>query len=290
MRPLRAAFRWIQTRTNQSVVAVVTKQLNAPNYRGRQDDALARFPSLQSPGGVLRGLDYVGTVTFALTGSITAAQAGLDVFGCCMIGMVTGVGGGTFRDAVVLARKPFWTDETEYVWMTVMTAFVTFFSWPAVLEYQERQHREREGDKNEPEDNESATRYDNVDATLDALDSVGLGAFAIIGAQNGIRAGMPMVVSAICGIATATFGGMTRDVLCGRPVRIVHSNVEVYAQPALGGATAYLMARRAGAIPAVSIGLAMSTCIGSRWFAILNDVKLHTWDTQNDGLGVAIRK
>ena len=32
--------------------------------------------------------------------------------------------------------------------------------------------------------------YDDLDALLDTLDAIGLSAFAIIGAQNGVRAGM----------------------------------------------------------------------------------------------------
>lgn len=274
-----------------TTTAAVTKLINAPSQRGRQDDALARFPHIRSPGGILRGLDYAGTVTFAMTGSVTAAQSGLDVFGCCMIGMVTAVGGGTIRDAIFLSRKPFWTDETEYIWMTITTALVTFFAWPSVIQWQDERHNRA----NSPHSSQDHTatesrRYDEIDVSLDALDSIGLAAFAIIGAQNGVRAGMPMIVSAICGVATATFGGMTRDVLCGRPVRIVHSNVDVYAPPALAGATVYLWARRLGAVPSVTIGLALATCIGSRYFAIRNDIKLHTWDTEDDGLGVSIRK
>jgi len=34
---------------------------------------------------------------------------------------------------------------------------------------------------------------------------------------------------------------------------------------------------------------AMATCMGYRYIAIKNDVKLHTWDTTNDGLGVTVR-
>jgi uncharacterized membrane protein YeiH len=112
------------------------------------------------------------------------------------------------------------------------------------------------------------------DATLDTLDAIGLSSFAIIGAQNGVRACMPQLVSAICGMATSTFGGMTRDVLCGRPVRIVHSNAEVYAAPALAGATTYLAALGAGAGPGTRIGLAMATCMGSRFVSVKNDVKV----------------
>jgi uncharacterized membrane protein YeiH len=202
-----------------------------------------------------------------------------------MIGMITAVGGGTIRDAIFLSRKPFWTDETEYIWMTTTTALIAFFTWPTIISWQDKRHDEQT--KNSAE---KPIRYDGLDAILDGFDAVGLASFAIIGAQNGVRAGMPMIVSAICGVATATFGGMTRDVLCGRPVRIVHSNVELYAPPALAGAMVYLWTRRAGAVPAVTIGLAMVTCMTSRFLSIRNDIKLHTWDIKNDGLGVAIRK
>jgi uncharacterized membrane protein YeiH len=54
-------------------------------------------------------------------------------------------------------------------------------------------------------------------------DTVGVGAFAVIGAMNGVRAAVPAVVSAICGMMTATFGGMVRDVTCRSKPRILHS-------------------------------------------------------------------
>ena len=57
---------------------------------------------------------------------------------------------------------------------------------------------------------------------------IGLFAFAIIGAQNNVQARMPIVVSTICGISTSTFGGVLQYVVCGRPICIVHSNIEVY--------------------------------------------------------------
>ena len=75
-------------------------------------------------------------------------------------------------------------------------------------------------------------------------------------------------------MATSTFGGLTRDVLCGRPIRIVHSNAEVYAPPALVGATIYLAAKRWGASPAMRIWISMGMCMGCRFVAIKNDVKV----------------
>jgi len=89
--------------------------------------ALSRYPNLRSAGGLLRGADYAGTVTFALTGTITAAQSGLDVFGSTLVGILTSVGGGTIRDAILLHKQPFWTEETEYIWMGIVTGLITFF-------------------------------------------------------------------------------------------------------------------------------------------------------------------
>jgi len=282
--------------------------LNAPRVRGRDDDSLSRFPNFHTPGGILRGLDYGGTLTFAMSGTITAAQSGLDVFGCSMVAMITAVGGGTIRDAVFLARRPFWTSETEYIWMSVITGFFTFFTWPVVLGWKEERRMLKEKKDRQMDHHVDIERnskglegegsscnddyYDELDAVLDTFDAIGLCAFAIIGAQNGVRAGMPMVVSAICGMATSTFGGLTRDVLCGRPVRIVHSNAEVYAPPALAGAITYLGAKGMHLSPGLRIGSAMFVCLGSRYMAVKHDVKLYTWETEddNDGLGVAVRK
>jgi uncharacterized membrane protein YeiH len=276
---------------------------------GRDDASLARYPSWKTPGGLLRGADYAGTLTFALTGTITAAQSGLDVFGSVVVGIITSVGGGTIRDAIFLNRKPFWTEETEYIWMGLVTGLLTFFVWPkSVLEWQQQrskqreleqlQHRQQQQQQQQQQLSSSGAvsvggndHYDAVDGVLDTLDAIGLSAFAIIGAQNGIRAGMPLLVCAICGMTTATFGGLIRDILCDRPVRIVHSNTEVYAPPALAGATVYLVSKTVGgASPAVRIGAAFATCMGSRFWAIQKDVKLQTWDTNHDNLGVTVRK
>ena len=40
------------------------------------DDGMPRYPSLTTAGGRLRLLDYIGTVTFAISGAITAGMCG----------------------------------------------------------------------------------------------------------------------------------------------------------------------------------------------------------------------
>lgn len=52
--------------------------------------------------------NYVGDASFALTGTVAAGVEGLDLVGCVVVGFITALGGGTFRD-VMLGRTPiFW--------------------------------------------------------------------------------------------------------------------------------------------------------------------------------------
>lgn len=44
-------------------------------------DALSRLVVSNCSQGVLRGMDYMGTVVFALSGTVTAGNAGMDLLG-----------------------------------------------------------------------------------------------------------------------------------------------------------------------------------------------------------------
>ena len=76
----------------------------------------------------LRGLDYVGTVAFAASGTMVAGHAGMDILGCTMVGTITSLGGGTIRD-LLLGRTPvFWFKEIEYLLLCVGTALAAFYA------------------------------------------------------------------------------------------------------------------------------------------------------------------
>ena len=185
--------------------AAATVTTTAPHH----PDGLPRWPTLTSSSGLLRCADWFGTGVFAVSGSITAASAGMDLFGAVAVGSITALGGGTIRDALFLNKKPFWVDEWEYLLMAGGVAGLTFFLWPSL---------EGGGDNNAIKTADGG----EGDALLYG-DAIGVAAFAVIGAQNGIRALCHPAVSALCGVSTATFGGATRDVLCKRDVRILHS-------------------------------------------------------------------
>jgi len=86
-------------------------------------DGMPRFPSCSSAAGLLRGSDYFGTLIFAISGSITAASCGMDVFGATAIGTITAIGGGTIRDSLILHKQPFWIEEEEYFFMACFLLF-----------------------------------------------------------------------------------------------------------------------------------------------------------------------
>jgi uncharacterized membrane protein YeiH len=212
-------------------------------------EGLPRWPQINTSTGILRGLDYFGTAVFAVSGSLTAAASGCDLLGCAMIGTITAVGGGTIRDALVLKKQPFWTEEWEYLIISVAAAAGAFYFWG---------------------DLEPGKEVANSGLTLKASDggegdlmnwgdAIGVGAFAVIGAMNGIRANSPLIVSGICGMMTSTFGGATRDTLLNRPVRILHPYSDTYAPIAFVTACNYLAMRKVA--PAAQ-GLRIFTSVG----------------------------
>ena len=64
-------------------------------------------------------------------------------------------------------------------------------------------------------------------------DALGLGLFAVIGAQHALDAGAPPLVVVFMGMTTGAAGGILRDVLCGEMPYVFRS--ELYATAAIAG-------------------------------------------------------
>ena len=77
-------------------------------------------------------LDYFGIIVFAVSGALAAARARMDVVGFALLGIVTGIGGGSVRD-LLLGRLPvFWIEQPQYIVLCILAAVVTFFSVPLI--------------------------------------------------------------------------------------------------------------------------------------------------------------
>ena len=213
------------TKTMQSFSGPPQKVVARPGVVAA--DGMPRYPNLTIPG-MLRGSDYVGTASFALTGTLLAASKGLDCFGAPVIGLITAVGGGTIRDFVLGAgRRAFWMEEQEYVYIALATGVATFFGW----EYAKKHFEEVRDDA----------------WWIEASDALGVGAFCVIGCMNGVRAGVSAINCIACGVFTATGGGvMERRHRRGDRRGFFHSYATAYATPAAAGAATYLLARKMG--------------------------------------------
>ena len=77
---------------------------------------------------LLSFLDYASVLIFALTGSLVASRAQLDIVGFLFFANLTAVGGGTLRD-VLLDRNPvFWIEDPSYLVVASTAALLVFFT------------------------------------------------------------------------------------------------------------------------------------------------------------------
>jgi uncharacterized membrane protein YeiH len=208
---------------------------------------------------IIKYFNYIGDASFSMTGTLTAGGKGMDLMGCTIIGVITALGGGTIRD-VLLGRFPIgWMVGYDEFVLCLVVIFITFFGWQRF-----------------------ARRFGlTVDQDwIFFSDCLGLGVFTAVGAQIADASGVNIFGCAICGMITATGGGVIRDVLCQSRPRIFYSTNgrEIYALPALlgGFASSALLATN------VAIGSSLHNKLASVFFGIFVTVTYRTyaWNAQ----------
>jgi len=160
---------------------------------------------------LLHTIYLVAIVAEAMSGAIMGMRRGMDLFGICMIGTVTALGGGTIRD-MLLGHYPLgWIAHPEYLLFTVGAAVVTAF----------------------------VARYLHHLRTIFLLvDGLGLVAFCVIGCDIAMGAGMHPAIVVLAGMITGVFGGLLRDILCNQIPLVLQR--EVYATVALFTGSLYV--------------------------------------------------
>jgi uncharacterized membrane protein YeiH len=161
-------------------------------------------------------LDLAGVVVFAVSGALAAGRARLDLFGVLVLAAVTAIGGGTSRD-ILLNRPVFWITRPVYLYVIFTAALLTFVGSQWVV---------------------------SLSGPLLIADALGLGLFALSGAEVAEEQHRAPVVIVVMGPMTGVAGGVVRDVLSG--VAPVLLRRDIYATAAVVGITVYLLARRLG--------------------------------------------
>ena len=189
-------------------------------------------------------LDLAGTFAFALNGALTAVRtARLDVVGVVTLGTITALGGGVLRDVLLGALPPATFGDWRYLAVAAGGGLVAFgFGRP----------------------------LGRLATPITVADAAGLSLFAVTGATKALGSGIGAGQAVVLGAVTGVGGGTLRDVLVGRIPTVLRS--ELYAIPALLGATIAVAAARAGADgPPAALGAA-AACFLVRMLGVRFDL------------------
>jgi uncharacterized membrane protein YeiH len=184
-------------------------------------------------------LDWGGTFVFALSGGLLGVQKRFDLFGVLFLSFVVAVAGGMMRDVLIGAVPPAAVREVHYFLIAIAGGLTTFYWYPKVASLQRQ--------------------------TL-LFDAVGLGLFAVVGAQKAIDHGIHPLMVAIMGMLTGIGGGMTRDLLAGDVPFVLRS--DLYAVAALAAGAIVAIGHVLGAPPLYPMLLGAAVCIFMRLMAI----------------------
>ena len=138
--------------------------------------------------------EIIGVIAFSLSGALTAMKKEMDIFGACVLGMTTAIGGGIIRDLILGVTPPSAFRDPLQAVLGLLIPAITYL--PFIQKFFARnQHK--------------------VQAlSLMIADSVGLGIFTVVGVNacfNSVET--PNFFTAVfLGVITGVGGGVMRDV------------------------------------------------------------------------------
>lgn len=171
---------------------------------------------------ILLIMEWIGTISFATSGSLVAIRHNLDLFGVVTVGTITAVGGGIMRDVIIGNVPPKIFSNTLIVIVAVVTSLVVF-----LIAYLYRKKF-----------NQLSESIDTVNIFFDAL---GLAAFSITGVEVACMAALKenIILVIIMGVITGVGGGVLRDVLVNEKPYILTKHI--YAVVSVLGCCIYYL-------------------------------------------------
>ncbi|MGT2716542.1 trimeric intracellular cation channel family protein [Streptococcus respiraculi] len=158
--------------------------------------------------------NYVGTISFAVSGTIKGFKKKLDIFGITLLATITAIGGGVIRDTMV-NQVPVALVEPSSIYLSIIVSIIMYLF--VIMK------------KNEsPRDK---TLYQFLSKTNLVFDAIGLVIFALIGASTGVELGLNGMTSGILAALTGVGGGIVRDLLVNETPVVLKE--DVYAVLAL---------------------------------------------------------
>ncbi len=188
---------------------------------------------------ILTVLDFIGVISFTISGALVAARKDMDYLGVCILGIVTAVGGGATRDLIIGFTPPVMFRNPVYVAVAFAVANIVFFFLYFHL-----------NGKSKPKMNHI---FGN---TLFWFDTIGLASFTV----DGVIVGQTMTdgglfLCAFLGVITGVGGGVLRDLLANEVPAIFKRHI--YALASIAGAIATCLLWKTSHGAAIATGLAL---------------------------------
>jgi uncharacterized membrane protein YeiH len=184
-------------------------------------------------------LDLVGIFVFAISGALVAVRRDLDIFGVLVLAGTAGLGGGFLRDVLIGDTPPAALADWRYLLVPVGAGLVTFAFHGGV---------------------------GRVERMITVFDAFGLALFCVTGSLKAVEYGLEPVPAALMGMVTAIGGGIARDLLAGRVPEVFRG--ELYATPALAGATVVVVLDRLDQATFVVVVAGAGVCLVWRLLAL----------------------
>lgn len=185
-------------------------------------------------------LELAGTFAFALNGALTAVRvARIDIVGVVTLGMITALGGGIVRDVLLGALPPSTFLDWRYLLVAAVGGLIAFGL---------------------------SRQLERLATPITIFDALGLSLFAVTGAAKALDLGFGAGQAVLVGAITAVGGGTIRDVLVRRVPTVLQS--ELYAIPALAGATVLVVAVGLGAPDLLGALLGAGLCLVIRLLGV----------------------
>ena len=171
---------------------------------------------------VLAIIEYIGVVSFAISGAIMAIDKENDFVGVIFLAIITTFGGGMIRDLFIGNTPPVFFSLYALALTCVGTAALTFIL-AAVFKKQYVKHEEL------------------INKINNYIDALGLGVFVISGAGLCIDLGItnPFLII-VMGVISGTGGSLTRDIIMNEIPALLRKRVYLVAA-GLGAALYYIL-------------------------------------------------
>lgn len=198
-------------------------------------------------------LEWIGTVAFAVSGSLVAISCSLDLFGVLTVGCVTAVGGGIMRDLLIGKIPPQIFFRPSVVLVAVLTSLVVF-----VIAYIKR--------------DKFASLRERLEKLNVLFDALGLATFSVAGVEIACASAYAdnALLAITLGMLTGVGGGVLRDVLVNEKPYVLTRHIYAVAS-IVGSGVYYVMSyylnyRVVGTVVAVLLTLAIRILAATfRW-------------------------